>query len=178
MRLTNSIRQAFVQSVLDDVPKTDYQEQLRELIKADAYKQLPAEIQRIADDNTLISYLNTSYHNVSANRDDGFDSYFSLGMQIYNPYGTYQENADTKTTKLELIGKHLAQEKTLNALREKLRVAIEAVNTVKQAKEVMPEFAKYLPAEVEKSNGLPAPIFKTLLSDLKNVGFPKGEVMA
>ncbi len=101
-------------------------------------------------------------------------------MQVYNLYNEnrYIVSAEMRAKQLELIGKHLAQQKTLDQLQEKLRIAIQAVNTVKQAKEVMPEFAKYLPVEAEKSSGLPSPIFKTLLSDLMSVGFPKDEMVA
>ncbi len=49
MRLTTSIRQAFVSAVLADVPKTDYQEQLRDITMKDSYAQLPLAIQKLVD---------------------------------------------------------------------------------------------------------------------------------
>ncbi len=46
MRLTNTLRKAFVRAVLDDVPSTDYQEQARELLTRAAEENFPPALKR------------------------------------------------------------------------------------------------------------------------------------
>lgn len=174
MRLTNSIKQVFVKSVLDDVPTIDYQELLRNLIMQDAIARLPEPVRVIALDQKQAHFVSDHYYHISANRDDGYESYFGLSMYIKMPTSEYIESYAIQERKREYITAYLAQEKMLNELRQKLKDAINAVSTVKKAKEAMPEFSKYLPQEVGQSNNLPTTIFANLLNDLARAGFPKG----
>lgn len=177
MRLTNSIKQAFVQAVLDDVPTTDYQELLRNLIMQDAIARLPESVRVIAVDKKQAHFVTDHYYRISANKDDGYESYYGLSVYIKMPTSEYIESYAIQERKREYITAHLAQEKMLDELREKLRNAINAVSTVKKAKELMPEFAKYLPVELEQSSNLPSTIFANLLNELVCAGFPKAEAV-
>ncbi len=177
MRLTNSIKQAFVQAVLDDVPTKDYQELLRGLIRADAMERLPSAVRAIATDKTLAHFVADHYYHISVNKNDGYEQYFGLCLYIKMPTSEYIESHAIQERKHEYIKAHLAQEKMLNDLRQKLQDAINAVSTVKNARLAMPEFAKYLPQEASKSSNLPTTIFANLLNELVCAGFPKAEAV-
>ena len=47
MKLTNIIRDAFVRSVMNDVPTVDYSEQIREVVTKEAVAQLPEKVRAL-----------------------------------------------------------------------------------------------------------------------------------
>jgi hypothetical protein len=69
-----------------------------------------------------------------------------------------------------LIAARDTQAAEREALQNKLTQTIHSINTVKQAHDLMPEFAKYLPEVVEKTKQLPA--VANLVADLNKAGWP------
>ena len=56
--------------------------------------------------------------------------------------------------------------------RAQLESAFEAVNTLKQALDLFPEFEKYYPTEAQPTKNLPA--LANVVADLSTLGWPKG----
>lgn len=164
MRLTKSDKDAFILAVVQDIPKIDYQEQVRALIYEDSIAQLPEKVQAIARDKTLSHYLETS-------------SYWrtSFGsIRVFEPRGgSYNPTKDVQAKLDKLNELHNQQEKRLDDARAKLRGAIEPCTTLKIALERLPEFEKYLPKQQEKSVYLPS--IANLCADLATLGWPKDQ---
>lgn len=62
---------------------------------------------------------------------------------------------------------------TCNALKAKLTAAIAACFTLKQAKERLPEFVKYLPTDRDSTGTSNLPAVANLVADLVQLGWPK-----
>jgi hypothetical protein len=65
MRLTKTIREAFVRAAMADVPQEDYQAKIHKLIQDDAIAQLPPKVKAIAKDKDLRHFLTTATHYTS-----------------------------------------------------------------------------------------------------------------
>jgi Nucleotide modification associated domain 5 len=168
MKLTKYDRQAFVKAVLADIPQIDYREQARKLIYEDSIDQLPKVLQDAARDEKAKSYIHTTSHYLSA-----FYNSFTVFGQRYHDY----KPSDKIKTKLgELIAAHEAQKEKLDAVEAKLTASIEACTTLKSAKERLPEFEKYLPADRTPEKGVYLPAVANLVADLATLGWPKDKV--
>lgn len=162
MRLTKSDKDAFVLAVVQDIPKIDYQEQVRTLIYEDSIAQLPAKVQVIARDKALSHYLVTgSYWRTS------FGSIRVFGASG----GNFMPSKEVQAKVDKLNELHNEQEKRLDEARAKLRGAIEPCTTLKVALERLPEFETYLPKQQEKTVYLPS--IANLCADLSKLGWPK-----
>lgn len=162
MKLTKTDKVAFVSAVIQDVPKIDYQEQYRNLVLEDSIAQLPEKIQAIARDKDLRHFIRT-------------DSYWRSGMGGVTAFvgrgNSYDVSVALAPKIAEVIHLHREQADRLDAIRSKVGAAIEPCTTLKMALERLPEFAKYLPEEREKSVNLPA--IANLVADLSVLGWPK-----
>lgn len=150
MRLTNALRDAFINATMADVPKVDYKEQSRAVMHRAWVRSLPASIQALANDPALSRYLNLKWA-------------YWLNVSAYLPCADGESidlsNVFTPEEKLELVrlkDAELAQEKQSGELRSMLHGVAYGVTTRKALAEALPEFAKYLPAEQVKTGNLPA----------------------
>ena len=168
MRLNKSQKKAFVTSIMDDVPQVDYGTEINKLV-VDAYlAQLPsALIEALDKDPSIKSHLEHTY--VSA----GFSRSIAV-LGRHNNRSNMSGFAPEKRAKItELSEKAQAQEKEQDKLRGKLWDAVEACSTLKQLQNALPEFASYMPKEVEAIRNLPA--VRGVFSDFQKAGFPKGK---
>lgn len=168
MRLTNTLRKAFVRAVLDDVPSTDYQEQARELLSKAAEENLPPALKRaIAIDPSIRDWIETRYHHVGKFPLSGT---YLLGTRE----ALDQLNKDDALQqKLQTLSDALAeQNKCRNQLQEKIEGIATSCATRKQLLEALPEFEKYLPAQTS-ANSRSVPALANLLADLTAAGWPK-----
>ena len=171
MRLTKIDKDAFVRAVMDDVPQVDYDEQVRSLMNQWGFEALPAELQTMA--KKYPKYFDSRYIYTPAN---------CTGVQVVAPpdwaYRGFKEKEPEKYAQLVEIGQK-AKEQTLarDALRSKVRGLIESCSTLKSARERLPEFEKYLPADRGGHGTTNLPVANTL-ADLVNAGWPKGEGVA
>lgn len=163
MRLTKSDKDAFVLAVVQDIPKIDYQEQIRSLVYEDSIAQLPEKVQAIARDKTLSHYLETGTF---------WRSHAVGSIRVFEARGggfNISKEAQAKLDKLTEL--HNEQDKRLNEAAAKLRGAIEPCTTLKIALERLPEFETYLPKQQEKTVYLPS--IANLCADLSKLGWPK-----
>jgi hypothetical protein len=166
MRLTKFDREAFVRAVMADVPTVDYDEQAKQLMQQAAYDAMPAKVKAVYDDKDARKYLKCEYY-----------SFFPgclANAYIYRSTNWQHPDATDKALR-ELEVQKVAQEIALNELKAKLTGIINSCNTLKKAKELLPEFEKYLPEERDTvvTNNLPA--VTGLVTDLMKLGWPKGK---
>lgn len=161
MRLTNTIRDAFVRAALQDVPHIDYREQIRKLLVEDSLAQLPSKIRALAKDKSTEHFLRT-------------EPYWKLHISttVYNPRGaSWEPSPEVREKCKELLQLEKQQQELRDALETKLRGVANSVTTRKALVEALPQFEKYLPAEEEKTSNLPA--LTNLVADFKKAGWPK-----
>ena len=137
MRLTNTIRDAFILAVMQNVPREDYDAQVTKLVQDDIRAQLPAKIREIADDPKLRYYLKretiyteSSFNNVTV---------YSNGSAKLSDAAKAELNA--------LTTKARAQSSTRDGLKRRLRSCAYGVSTRKALVEMLPEFERYLPPD-------------------------------
>lgn len=165
MRLTNTIRDAFVRAALADVPQVDYTEQIRELVVKAATEILPPALRKaLEEDPACKDHINSSYVCFG-------------GATIIVP-GTWGWNAkdkisDERKKQLDdLKSKRDKQDQTLSELGSKLQATAYAVTTRKALVELLPEFEKYLPEDKTTANrALPA--VANVVSAFVEAGWPK-----
>lgn len=168
MRLTNTLRDAFVRAVMNDVPKVDYQEQADKIIHEFLDKKF-AEV--FGDKVTRRQAGELSWLRGCSVRTPGG---LSNPYTYCAGYGVIEGTPAWKKLE-ELAAKHTAQANTLAALEEKLRGAAYAVTTRKALVELLPEFEKYLPSDDSKATKAMLPAVANVVSDFVKAGWPKGK---
>jgi hypothetical protein len=164
MRLTKTIREAFVRAAMDDVPKEDYQAKIHKLIQDDAISKLPPKIKAIAQDKELRHFLKTESHYIQG--------YHISNVRVMHPEYVRSPNVNTQVE--ALLVDFSNQTERMNSLKIKLTAAADAVTTRKALVDLLPEFEKYLPADESKAvASLPA--VANVLSDFVKAGWPKNQ---
>lgn len=162
MRLTKTIRQAFVRAAMADVPQEDYQAKIHKLIQDDAISKLPPKVKAIAQDKDLRHFLKTESHFIQG--------YNCSNVRVMHP--EYERSPNVHTQVEAMLVKLANQRERHSALQAKLQATADAVTTRKALIDLLPEFEKYLPADESKAvASLPA--VANVLSDFVKAGWPK-----
>lgn len=161
MRLTNYLRDAFIRAAMDDVPKIDYDEQMRKLVLDDAIAQLPAKVRAVYLDKSTTGFVNTTWAHkyggisVPCHDDDGF------------------KISDVSRIKWEALKKSNEQQTAQrHELETKLKACAYACTTREALFKMLPEFEKYMPATEEKAIRT-LPVVANVVSDFVKAGWPK-----
>ena len=168
MRLTKADKEAFVRAVMDDVPKVDYDEQAKKLVMEELVERMPAEVKAVY--KTAPEWLTSNYICLRGNL-----------QSFYGPVRKYTDTAEFAPRLSEKLSEKLSelsaakkeQTGTHNEIRAKVRATIDSCTTLKQAKERLPEFEKYLPTERGSFSTANLPAVTNLVADLMNLGWPK-----
>jgi hypothetical protein len=171
MRLTRYHKEAFVNAVMQDVPKIDYRAQVEKLVRDVELKQaekISPQLAFMLKDNTLRGFIDRRNYVT-------FDGGYACGISNFPMFAQFQKTKELETAAGKIVEKAQKQYEEREAMTANLTAAIGACATLKVAKERLPEFAKYLPEEEEKSGGLPA--ITNLVADLSKMGW-KGAVAA
>lgn len=169
MRLTKIHRGAFVRAVMDDVPKIDYDEQLRKIALEDSISQLPAAVQAIARDEELVSFLNFEYKHTGYS--NGWSNTSMVVYQRSDSSFCFTEDAQDQIDKISL--ERVNQFDVRQRLETKISGVIEGCSTRKRAVELLPDFEKYLPTETDIATDRSVPVICDLKETLTALGFPK-----
>ncbi len=168
MKLTNYIRDAYINQAMNDVPTVDYEEQYRALVTKFAVESLPKEVRDIWDNPKLQAFVNTSYWHrgvitvyIPCDKNSG----------VFTPTPKQQEELNA----IAIARK--SQNEMRAALREKLRGAAYACTTCKALAELLPEFVDYLPGEFEVTSRR-VPVIANLMNDMVKAGWPKDKKVA
>jgi hypothetical protein len=164
MKLTNTIRDAFISAAMQDVPSVDYTEQARSLLLADSLAQLPPKIRAIANDKELSHFVNTGRYFASS----------LCYVAVYCGHGNEFKPSPAvaeKVAELKLAAD--SQSQVAAELRTKIKAAAYSVTTRKALADLLPEFAKYLPAD-EQAALRTVPVVANVVTDFVKAGWPKG----
>lgn len=169
MRLTKYHKEAFVRAVMADVPKIDYQELARERVQKyalyilhDDVAALCAKDEKLKAKVTQYTYLPGVLQSVYATSTES-DVYWLK---------TYHE---TVWDELRVMSDaYEAQRTARSELECSVQNAIAGCTTVKNALKMLPEFAEYLPVDVERTDNLP--MISTIVASLTLAGWPKDAV--
>ena len=171
LRLNQSMRQAFVSAVMDDLPSIDYTQQAQEMVQEWLYNAAPVALREAYINPKTKDYFHPDYQHLYNTGLGGF----TVQMTPSHQWRMEQDAPRLYAMVVELGVKARAQSKARDEMKAKLTGVIYAYNTVKQAREGLPEFVKYLP-----DDSLPVdrtvPAIANLVSDLMAAGWPKDEV--
>lgn len=165
MKLTNYIRDAFVEAVMDDVPKIDYRAEIERVALNAAVSDMLPKVRAVYDDKTTRDFIETHHH------------YFDECGGMYLPQLKSWVIAPVVHAELKRLRKlQLEQEAQRDSLQSKLKGIAYGVTTRKALATALPEFEKYLPAEIETSRNLP--IVANVITDFMKAGWPKDKQAA
>lgn len=168
MRLTNTMKEAFVRAAMQDAPSTDYKEQARSLMnKKIAAAKKAAGLQKVDEER-----LDSSTVYAPSSTDKYALSVYARGLTKKER----QEIGQDPEIKA-LLDQDEKQQQQRDQLKRNLNAAINACNTRKQAAEALPEFEKYLPEDEPKAlRSLPA--LANVAADFVKAGWPKPQSKA
>lgn len=164
MRLTNTIRDAFVRAAMADVPTVDYQEQMKSLVLKEVEEKLPPEVKAVYKKEHLRPFLETYYLTVS-------NQYYS----VHGFRNAYTPSSDLLKKVRDIEKKYDEQSERISDLRNKLQAVAYSVSTREALVKALPEFEKYLPENEEKACRT-LPVIANVVSDFVKAGWPKKEV--
>ena len=162
MKLTNYIRDAYINAIMADVPKVDYNEQAEKLARDHIKKMFAKDFPKVKIEDA------TPWLNVGT---------VDLPGHLQNIYSVRTSYECLRHTEVWEPLSEIAKEKDKQddkriALRSQLRGAAYSCTTSKQLRELLPEFDKYLPAEQEKTlRTLPA--VANIMAEFSKAGWPK-----
>ena len=162
MKLTNYLRDAFINAVMKDVPTVDYTEQVRKLAQATYEEMLPATAKKL---------IKEGHRDLLKTR----SIWFSDIGYVYVLGNTETVPDDLKEKIKPLVELNKIQAKTHRELKEKLRSAAYGCSTLKKLQEALPDFIKYMPGEYEVSGGRMVPMVINPIKEFTAAGFPKKE---
>ena len=185
MKLSKSHREYFVRAVLADVPTKNYPTQAEDLARKlcqAKYKELGlsgVDINRLKHTGIYIRVWQEvgSDTVVAARPSDAMRGYYSSSSfaQIGgNGLSEYEIAEIADCPEMLAIRQGYADERNmLNNLCKQLTAVIASCTTLKQAKEALPEFIKYLPEEPGSAINRTLPVVGNLVADLSKAGWPK-----
>lgn len=171
MRLTNSDREAFIQAVIDDVPTIDYNELCRTMVKTWAVSRLPDAVKAVYMVHP--DYIKTCCY--------GTPAYLTsvYAVSEHDHYCNISDiDPDFNQQLVELGLKEKAQDQKITELRRQIKGVIYGCTTLKKAKELLPEFEKYLPTDRDVDTDRSMPVVSNLVASLSEAGWPKDQPLA
>lgn len=145
MRLTHDIRRAFVAAVMADVPKADYDERILRVATDIAVAALPIKVRAIWKDPETRGYVAAP------------DAYINDEHMCLPGY-CKELQAPIEAAIRDLVSARDAQTKTRCKLKNDLTRAAFTANTDKTLRELLPEFANYIPDTAVKPLDHPVPV--------------------
>jgi hypothetical protein len=169
VKLTNTIRDAFIRSVMDDTPSIDYAEQIRDAAMKAAVSKMPPKVASLWKDKELRQWV----------RLVGFSFDVVGGVSLPAPVGDFTDEKRAYKATIEaeistLLAKAEGQRKERLELKNKIKGAAYGYTTRKALADAMPEFAKYLPADEAAANRS-LPVVANVVADFVKAGWPKGK---
>lgn len=168
MKLTNYMRDAFVRSVMDDVPMEDYDEQIENIVTTAVVNGMPAKLRAVWDDPGLSQCIETAHVWPAKNK--------IVPVPFY-PSHEAALTADVKAECEQLMELKTAQIAAAEKLRSDLRAVAYSVTTRKALVSLLPEFEKYLP-EDDRAAMRTVPAVANVVTNLIAAGWPKDKEAA
>lgn len=170
MRLTQYDRDAFVRSAMEDVPQIDFDAKAQKLVLEHLTKVIPIDLQ-----NAIVKYQ-LWFDTNTVLMPSSLQNFATRMIPDQRNYRNLDHFPELLAKVTEIAQQKSEQDEKRRELERKLRGAIGACGSLKQATELLPEFVRYLPAD---RDGVKAcrqmPVIANLVSDLMNAGWPKKE---
>lgn len=149
MRLTNALRDRILSAVMADLPKVDYEEELRVFLQKDAKDKLPVELKNAIELNpTAEIYLGDSF--IHPFRCVGFG-----GVRVMNKH--YAPDVSEGSEAKRIHDLHEKQRDQRNKLRAQIEGVLGQCKTTQDFVKVFPQFDGYIPkTEAAVITNLPA----------------------
>ena len=161
MRLTNTIKEAFVKAVGEALPKIDrYEEQdAQHAIQQMYYALLPAEVVKL--NKKYPGLLAMRSKTFRLDKEEGYTQVYPvIPVMLYDTEVDISEIAANYRAYLAAIGER-------KALLKHLRAAADRCNTVSQLEQAYPDLAKYIPKVEPKAYAL---VTGDIVKSLKEAG--------
>lgn len=165
MKLTKIIREAFVRSVMNDVPQVDHAEQYKKVYQDAVLAAAPPAVRALYPKHK--DWLNKEYECLPGSDIPGFYYYGSGDVDV-------GEVAQAQLDRIEEA--YYQQRDVLADLKVKVAAVAQGCTTRKALAEALPEFEKYLPEEGTKTSNLPA--LANVVTDFMKAGWPKDRAAA
>ena len=163
MKLTKTLREAFVNSAMNDVPSIDYGEMLQKAATADAVAQMPPAVAAVYESHP--DWIVRQQHRAGS-------------RYLYIPMPAGAEFTEQAAAEFErIVELRSAQREARSELRAKINAAANSVTTRKALVALLPEFEKYLPAD-DRTATLNLPAVANIMAEFVKAGWPKGQVPA
>lgn len=160
--LTNYQRDAFINSVMNDVPHTDYREAIDNVITEHFVEKLPPAVRRVYDDTSMRNFINLGRLRVKS-------GYYMVPSNDSDPDASPELIAKVQP----LIDLKDRQGDKMHELRTKIKSVVYGCRTYKQLRDKLPEFEKYIPAVAPvASNEL---VVANVVTAFMEAGWPKGK---
>ena len=161
MRLTKTIRSAFVRADMDDVPELDYRTMIQKMSTDAAIAMMPPEVLR--------AYKKHPDWFSSVNQRVGNFGY------LYLPIPSHQHLPAAVIDQIDKLNSAANEQKAARSnLRIKLAGLADGCTTKKALVAALPEFEKYLPAD-EVAACRTLPVVANVVADFVKAGWPKSE---
>ena len=186
MKLNNYHKDAFVLSVMNDVPEIDYGEEIKKLFFADMLAQCPPEVRKLWADEKMRGWLEQNSERPLAKLCDretretySDETYRAIRFSVWGPWGSHAEGLPApKPTaaiakKIDALGRKMIKQAEDRAkLRSKLRAVVFSTSTRATVAKMLPEFEKYLPLETPPMDRS-VPVVANVIADFIKAGWPK-----
>lgn len=147
MKLTNTMREAFVRAAMADVPQTDYREQIQKVLTDAAIEAMPPKVREAYSAHP--DWFPSQDQNVYTPDGRSLGYYFLPARIDRIPKAALEKAQDLQDALWD-------QRARMDELENKLRGIALGCTTRKALAEALPEFEKYLPVEEAKTRNLPA----------------------
>lgn len=164
MRLNKYHKDAFVESVLQDLPSTDYDEIAQKLVRESLVEKMPAKVRAVYDDKDVRQWLRNDWVQMPGN----LQNFYCISN-----LNTCKISEELEERLFELSQLKREQSSKKAAFKSKLEAAINSCQTRKQALELLPEFEKYLPKDTSSTGVSNLPAVCNLVAELVQAGWPK-----
>jgi len=162
MRLTNFLRDCFINDVMRGLPSTDHGEKIRKLIFDEAVKALPPAVAALWNDTKLKGFVYT--------RAVYFEGR-SASCPMDNTDGFIVNEHPKLLAKLRELDKAAdAQANRDSNLRSRLRAVAYGCSTLEQLREALPEFIAYMPEDEGKAVRT-LPVVQGVADEFKRAGW-------
>lgn len=170
-RLTNDMRETFIEAVMVDVPAIDFKERIRDAVNKAHQAALPLAVKKMLADPALCDYVKVCSITLNWHDDLPHGEYISFRLPALS-----EEALETEIKKIvePFLKEWNDQMQAHKDLRDKLRTVAYSCTTTTALAEAFPEFAQYLPqTPAEGTRNLPA--LANVVSDFVKAGWPKGK---
>jgi Nucleotide modification associated domain 5 len=168
-KLSQADRDAFVKGVMADLPSIDYNAQAQKLVREYCESDMDPKVKAVYDDPKLVPLLGTFHFGMHG---AGLNSFYIRGYSS----DQFDKVRVVLDKKLRALGdREKAQHEARLSMRKEVACLIQSIATVKQAREQLPEFVKYLPTDTAAADrSVPAVVVGETVKLLKKNGWPTG----